>query len=249
MIGRMLSAASSVLVQFVRPSAAYRTLSDPLGALVATAAAAAVIAGAGFLPVSFTDWDQVGARLSEERAPELAREGLSPAQADSALAVELDAMRSFAGSFPMSMLLERSVIALIAALAAFGIAYAVEGAKVGRIGDYVTSSMLSQAAYSITASMIFLAALAVRLPGDLPLSLAAFVPTDTPDPGRLHVFLYRFLGSFDPPSAVSVLLWGPGLATLSGRDRGWGIRLCFSVFLLGALMISLPVMFAPSSPA
>jgi hypothetical protein len=244
-----VSALGSGLTQFWRPASVYRMLGEPRWALLAVAAAAAVIACSGFLPAAFTDWEELRDRMALEAAPDLAAEGYTPAQADSLIAVELQGMQEFARGFPMAMLLERSVIALVAALAAFGIAFAVEGRKVGKITDYVTSSMLSQAAYSITASVVFLAAMAVRLPGSVSLSLGAFVPVGVQDPGRLHVFLYRFLSSFDLPSLAALFLWGTGLAVLNGRDRGWGLRLCLSVFLLGVLLVSLPVMFAPSVTA
>jgi hypothetical protein len=244
-----LTALGSVFTQFWRPVSAYGLLGQPGGALLAVAAAVVVIAGSGFLPAAFTDWEELRARMTEEAAPGLAREGYTPTQADSLIAVEMQGMQDFARGFPLAMLLERSVIALVAALAAFGIAFAVEGRKVGKITDFVTSSMLSQAAYSITASAVFLAAMAVRLPGSVSLSLGAFVPVGVQDPGRLHVFLYRFLSSFDLPSLAALFLWGVGLAALNGRDTGWGLRLCLSVFLLGVLLISLPVMFAPSVTA
>lgn len=249
MIRGFLAAAGSVLTQFLRPAAAYRLLGQPGNVFLAMAASAAVIAGAGFLPAAFTDWDDLRSRMSTELSPGLAAEGYSPVQSDSIVSAEIQGMREFARGFPQAMLLERSVIALIAALAAFGIAYSVEGRKVGKITDFVTSSMLSQAAYAITASAVFLAALAVRLPGSVTLSLGAFVPTGVQDPGRLHLFLYRFLSSFDIPSLVSLFLWGSGLAALNGRDMGWGLRLCLSVFLLGVLLVSLPVMIAPAVTA
>jgi hypothetical protein len=249
MIRGVLSAAGSVLSQFWQPAVAYRLLGEPGKVLLAMAASAAVIAGAGFLPGAFTDWDDLRDRMSTELGPGLAADGYTEAQADSVVSAEILGMREFARGFPMAMLLERSVIALIAALAAFGIAYSVEGRRVGRVTDFVTSSMLSQAAYSITASAVFLAALAVRLPDSITLSLGAFVPTGVQDPGRLHVFLYRFLSGFDIPSLATLFLWGSGLAVLNGRDIGWGLRLCLSVFLLGVLLVSLPVMFAPSVTA
>lgn len=249
MIRGILAALGSVVTQFWRPAAAYGLLAQPRWMFPAVAAAAAVIAGSGFLPAAWTDWDDLRGRLAREMTPQLAEEGYSAAEADSIVSEELRGMREFARGFPMAMLLERSVIALVAALAAFGIAYAVEGRRIGRITDYVTSSMLSQAAYCITASVVFLGALAVRLPGSVSISLGAVVPVDTPDPGRLHVFLYRFLTGFDLPSLVALFLWGSGLAALLGRDRGWGLRLCLSVFLLGVLLISLPVLFAPDTSA
>jgi hypothetical protein len=249
MMRGVLSAAGSVFSQFWRPAAAYRLLGEPGKVFLAMAASAAVIAGAGFLPGAFTDWDDLRGRMSAELTPGLTEEGYSPVQADSIVTAEIVGMKEFARGFPMAMLLERSVIALIAALAAFGIAYSVEGRRVGKVTDFVTSSMLSQAAYSITASAVFLAALAVRLPDSVMLSLGAFVPTGVQDPGRLHIFLYRFLSSFDIPSLAALFLWGSGLAALNGREIGWGLRLCLSVFLLGVLLVSLPVMFATSATA
>lgn len=247
MIRGALGSITAVVVQFLRPSAAYRVLSEPRGAVLALVASAAVIAGSGFLPAGFTDWEQVGQEVRSTLAPDLQDQGFTPLQVDSIISFELTHMREFARSFPSAMLMERLVIALVAALAAFGIAYAVEGGKVGRITDYVTSSVLSQAAYSLTASVVFLGAMAARLPGSVRLSLGAMVPIGSADPGRMHVFLFRFLGSFDIPSIVALFLWGTGLAVLCGRERGWGLRLALSVFLVGVLLVSLPVMFAPAA--
>jgi hypothetical protein len=172
---------------------------------------------------------------------------MSPAAADSVVSGELAEIREMAGNLPMARLVERGIIGLLAALAAFGVVYAVEGRKVGRLTDYITSSILSQSAYMLTAAVLILIVTFLEVPPGVRLNLSILVPVDTMDPSRLHVFLFRFLESIDLPSLTCLLLWGSGLSAMLDRERTWGIRLAFSVYILGILLISLPVMFAPAA--
>ena len=119
--------------------------------------------------------------------------------------------------------------------------------KLGRIGDFMTSAMLSQAAYMITGVLLVVIVILLKIPPTVRLNLAAFVPVDTLSPTRIHVFLFRFLSSFDIPSIAALLLWGRGLSAILERKYSWGIRLCFSVYTIGVMLISLPVMFAPAA--
>lgn len=238
----------AVFTQFWRTEEAYSRLSDTRKAGLVMIAAVVVIAVSGYLPAMLINWEEVQAEWTAERMPELiSEEDISTAQADSVIAGELEEIREMTGNLPMARLVERGVIALLAALAAFGIVYAVEGRKVGRVTDYLTSSVLAQSAYMLTGVVILFLLTLLDVPPSFRLNLSAFVPVDVADPSRLHVFIFRFLESVDIPSVICLLLWGTGLAGLMERDRSWGIRLTFSVYIVGILLISLPVMFAPAA--
>jgi hypothetical protein len=156
-------------------------------------------------------------------------------------------MKRRAGNIPMAMLVERAIIALLAALAAFGTVYAVENKKVGKVTDYLTSSMLSQAAYMLTGVLLILFVSLLDIPPSIRFNMSFFFTVDVFDPSRIQVFVYRFLESVDIPSIIAMVLWGRGLAAILHRSRSWGIRLCFSIYIIGILLISLPVMFAPEA--
>jgi len=210
-------------------------------------AAVIVISLAGYIPSMLVDWTDIEEEWTIERLPELQGEGLNPAQADSVVSGELLEMKRMTENLPVARLIERSIIALLAALAGFGIVFAVEGVKVGRVIDYITSSMLSQSAYMLTGVLLIVIASLIDIPHSIRLNLSVFVPVDVVDPSRIHVFIYRFLESVDIPSVAALILWGRGLAAILHRNRSWGIRLCFSIYIIGILLISLPVMFAPAS--
>lgn len=245
--GDTAGSALSVFTQFWRPGESYRLLLERRRAGVAMIASVLVIAAAGYLPALFIDWEDFESGWAEVRLPELLEEGMEPARADSVLAGELEEIREMAGNLPMARLVERSIMALLAALAAFGLVYAVEGRKVGGFIDYLTSSVLSQSAYMLSSGLLLLTVTLLRVSPGTRLNLSVLVPVGTADPSRMHVFIFRFLESFDIPSAVCLLLWGTGLAAMMDRNRSWGIRLVLSVYILGVLLISLPVMFAPSA--
>lgn len=206
-----------------------------------------VISAAGYIPALLINWDEVQEEWIDERMPELTGQQFTSAQADSIITGELDEMRGMIESLPLARLIERGLIAVIGALAAFGIVFAVETKKAGRIVDFMTSAMLSQSAYMLTGVFLVVIVSLLKIPPSVRLNLAVFVPVDTLDPSRIHVFLFRFLDSIDIPSVVSLFLWGTGLSVLLGREKVWGIRLCFSVYIIGVLLISLPVMFAPAA--
>ncbi len=234
----------AVFTQFWRTVPSYMTLREPRSAGLALGATILVIALTGLVPSLFLNWEELSAEWEAERTPELLGEGMTPAAADSLIAVELEEMEGISQSLPVARVVERGILALVAGLAAFGIAYAVEGRKVGRVVDYASSALLSQGAYMLIGTLLVVIVVLFKLPPSIRLNLGVFVPTGTLDPSRMHVFLFRFLSSIDLPSIASIILWGTGLAALNGREAGWGIRLCTSVFLVGVLLISLPVMFA-----
>lgn len=234
----------AVFTQFWRTVPSYMSLSEPRSAGWALSVTILVIALTGLVPSILLDWDELAAEWAAQRTPELIAEGMAPASADSLVALELEEMKGVSQSLPLARVVERGILAIIAGLAAFGIAYAVEGRKVGRMVDYASSALLAQGAYMLIGTVLVLIVVQFRVSPSVRLNLGALVPTGTLDPSRLHVFLFRFLSSIDLPSVVSIFLWGTGLAALNGRAAGWGIRLCTSVFLAGVLLISLPVMFA-----
>ncbi len=156
-------------------------------------------------------------------------------------------MQGMMESLPLARLIERGLMAVIGALAAFGIVFAIESRKIGRIGDFITSAMPSQAAYMLTGVLLVVIVILLKIPPTVRLNLSALIPVDTLAPSRIHVFLYTFLRNIDIPSIVALLLWGKGLSAILGRRYSWGIRLCFSVYIIGVMLISLPVMFAPAA--
>ena len=237
----------AVFTQFWRTDKAYSLLLNIRSAGVVMIAAVIVISVAGYVPAMLINWVEVEDVWRGERVPELEAEGFTPAGADSVFSGELFEMKRMAGNLPMARLVERSVIALLAALAAFGIVFAVEGEKVGRITDYITSSVLSQSAYMLTGVFLVVLVSVLNVPPSVRLNLSIFVPVDVITPSRIHVFIYRFLESVDIPSIAALVLWGRGLAVMLQRSRSWGIRLCFSIYVIGILLISLPVMFAPEA--
>jgi hypothetical protein len=242
-----LRALTSVLTQFWNPAKTYRLLLDVRTAGLAMIASVVVISAVGYIPALLVDWDEFEGQWRSQRVPELVGEGMAPSSADSTVAGEIAEIREMADNLPMARLVERGIIGLIAALAAFGIVYAVEGRKVGRITDYLTSSVLSQSAYMLSAASLMLAVTLLQVSPAIRLNLSILVPVNVTDPSRLHVFLFRFLESLDVPSVVCLVLWGAGLSSMLDRTRSWGIRLAFSVYILGVLLISLPVMFAPAA--
>ncbi len=237
----------AVFTQFWRTDQAYSLLLNLRTAGMVMIAVVIVISLAGYVPTVLVNWNEIEEMGRNERLPELLDEGFTPSQADSVLSAELSEMKLRAGNLPMAMLVERSIIALLAALAGFGIVFAVEGSKVGRITDYITSSMLSQSAYMLTGVLLIVLISLFKVPPSVRLNLSAFVPVDVVNPSRIHVFIYRFLESVDIPSIIALVLWGRGLAAILQRSRSWGIRLCFSIYIIGILLISLPVMFAPAA--
>ena len=237
----------AVFTQFWKTDDAYSLLLNMRSAGMVMIAAVIVISVAGYIPAMLINWVEVEEVWRAERLPELDAEGFTPAEADSVFSDELFEMKRMAGNLPMARLVERGVIALLAALAAFGIVFAVEGTKVGRITDYITSSILSQSAYMITGVLLIILVSVLNVPPSVRLNLSIFVPVDVIDPSRIHVFIYRFLESVDIPSIAALILWGNGLAAMLQRSRSWGIRLCFSIYIIGILLISLPVMFAPAA--
>lgn len=237
----------AVFTQFWRTDKAYSLLLNMKTAGVVMIAAVIVISVAGYIPAMLINWSEVEDMGRCKRLPELIEDGFTPSQADSVVSGELDEMKRRAGNIPMAMLVERSIIALLAALAAFGTVYAVENKKVGKVTDYLTSSILSQAAYMLTGVLLILFVSLLDIPPSVRLNLSYFVPVDVVDPSRIHVFIYRFLESVDIPSIIAMVLWGRGLAAMLHRSRSWGIRLCFSMYIIGILLISLPVMFAPEA--
>jgi len=237
----------AVFTQFWRTDKAYSLLLNTKTAGIVMIAAVIVISAVGYIPAMLISWEEVEGEWRTERLPELTEEGFSPASADSVITGELDEMKRMTESLPMARLVERAIIALLASLAAFGTVYAVEGAKVGRITDYMTSSMLSQSAYMLTGVVLILLVSLLDVHPSVRLNLSFFVPVDVLNPSRMHVFIYRFLESVDIPSITAVALWGRGLAAMLHRSRSWGIRLCFSIYIIGILLISLPVMFAPGA--
>lgn len=241
------SSLTAVFTQFWKPAESYRLLLDGRSAGIAMIASVIVISAVGYLPAALVDWQELETEWRSQRVPELIEEGRTAAEADSVVTGEIDEMRNMAGNLPMARLVERGILAVLAGLTAFGVVYAVEGRKVGRLTDYLTSSMLSQSAYMMTGAVLIVLVNILDVPPDARLNLSILVPVDTPDPSRLHVFLFRFLESLDIPSVACLLLWGSGLSAMAERDRTWGLRLVFSVYLLGILLISLPVMFAPAA--
>jgi hypothetical protein len=245
--GNTITSLLAVFTQFWRTDKAYSLLSDRRSAGLVMVAAVIVISLAGYVPSMLIDWTEVEEEWTMERVPELMEDGLNPAQADSVVSGELLEMKRMTENLPVARLVERSIIALLAALAGFGIVFAVEGVKVGRVMDYITSSMLSQSAYMLVGVLMIVIASMIDLPHSIRMNLSAFVPVDVVDPSRIHVFIYRFLESVDIPSVAALILWGRGLAAILERNHSWGIRLCFSIYIIGILLISLPVMFAPAS--
>ncbi len=242
-----LRAAAAVVTQFWDTARSYLLLRERRSAVVAMAATVAVIAATGLVPALIIDWDQVDADWEAGRTPELLAQGHSVAAADSVVSSELTEMRGMAESMPLVAIIERAILALLAGLAAFGLTYAIEGTRVGRATDYITSSMLAQGAYMLVGMLVLLLVTLTDLPGAVRLDLSALVPTDTADPSRLHVFAFRFLAGIDLPTVVTLYLWGTGLSAIMDRPRSYGLRLCSSVYLAGLLMVSMPVLFAPSA--
>lgn len=237
----------AVFTQFRSPGRAYRLLLDTRTAGFAMIASVVVISAAGYAPALFVDWDEFQSEWMAGRVPELVEQGMAPAAADSAAAGELVEIKQMTASLPMARLLERGIVGLVAALAAFGIVFALEGGKFGRFRDYLTSSILSQSAYMLTGVTIVLLVSVLGISPAVRLNLSVLVPAGTMDPSRIHVFLFRFLENVDAQSVVCLILWGTGLSAMLDRERSWGIRLVFSVYILGILLIALPVMFAPAA--
>jgi len=245
--GNGLELLLAVFTQFRRTDRAYSLLLDLRSAGMVMIAAVVVISVAGYVPAMLINWADVEEEWSAQRITELADEGYTSAEADSLISGELDEMKRMTDTLPMARLVERSIIALLAALAAFGTVYAVEGSKIGRVTDYLTSSMLSQSAYMLTGVFLIVLVSLLNIPSSVRLNLSIFVPVDVLQPSRIHVFMYRFLESVDIPSVVAMILWGRGLAAMLHRSRSWGIRLSFSIYIIGILLVSLPVMFAPAA--
>lgn len=237
----------AVFTQFWKTDESYSLLLNMRSAGMVMIAAVIVISVAGYIPAMLINWVEVEDVWRSERIPELTEEGFTTAEADSVFSGELFEMKRMAGNLPMARLVERSVIALLAALAGFGIVFAVEGRKVGRVTDYITSSILSQSAYMLIGVFLVVLVSVLDVPPSVRLNLSVFVPVDVLNPSRIHVFIYRFLESVDIPSIAALILWGNGLAAMLQRSRSWGIRLCFSIYIIGILLISLPVMFAPEA--
>ncbi len=237
----------SVFTQFWQTDRAYLLLRNTGTAGIVMIASVIVISASGYVPTMLINWDEGQELWIDERMPELLDQGFTPAQADSVIAGEIYEMQGRMESLPLASLIERGLMAVIGALAAFGIVYAVETRKAGRFGDFITSAMLSQAAYMLTGVLLVVTVILLKIPPTVRLNLAVFIPVDTLSPSRIHVFLFRFLSSFDIPSVAALLLWGRGLSAILERKHTWGIRLCFSVYIIGVMLISFPVMFAPAA--
>ena len=238
-----IQALLAVITQFVSPADSYRLMKDRQSIGLVLSATVVVIALSGLVRGVLVDWSEVESGWSAERYPELMEDSLTTAQADSVIAGEIDDMHGMIDSLPVTRIVERSIMVLLAGLAALGIAYAVDGKKPEKPLVFFTSAGLSQGAYMITLTLIMLIAYLLNIPDSVRLDLGVFIPTDTLNPSQLHIFIFRFLSSFDIPSVMTLILWGTGLASLRGRPAGSGIRLCFSVYLAGVLLTSLPVMF------
>ena len=241
MTGKTLASVLAVFTQFRRPAEAYRLLPDSDWATVMLPALL-VVAICSYIPGLLVDWREVENVLRKERLEWLTSEGMNAAEADSLVSVELNGLKRIAESLPVARLVDRVMVGVTAGLAAFGVAYAVEGKKVGELRWYLSSSFLAQASYMLSATAVILLLKMVGAPPGIRPNLSVLVPVGTAEPGMFRIFIYRLLENIDIPSVVSLSLWGTGLSAMMGRNRGWGTRLVFSIYLAGILVVSMPAL-------
>ncbi len=238
----MRSAASGALApftQFFAPGRTGRLLGDPAAAAFAMAASLLVAVLACASPLLYVDLGPAVAELGEEVRHQAILEGMTPAQADSAAAAGMEEARlGVPVLLPGSLLLERAVMAVLAASSAFAV-YRAWGAR-DRYTAHLRASVLAQAGFTIvwalTNALEHAVPDAVLLTRPETLLAGPLAPS-----GRLSVFAGLVLSGCNPASAAAVILWGLGMASATGRPPRNGLSTASGIYLFGLVLFSSPV--------
>lgn len=232
--------ALAPLTQFFTPGRTGRLLGDPAAASSAMAASllAAVLACAS--PLLYVDLGPAVAGLGGEVRQQAILDGMSPSQADSAAAAGMEEARLGAAVLlPGSLLLERAVMAVLAASAAFGV-YRAWGSG-DRYTAHLRAAVLAQAGFAVvwalTTALEFAVPDAALLTRPETLLAGPLAPQ-----GRLSVFAALILSGCNPAAAAAVILWGLGMASATGRPPSNGLSTASGIYLLGLVLFSTPVL-------
>lgn len=210
-------------------------LSDPGSAAAALASAAAVCLAIILAAAGAGDFEGAAERYAEARSVELLESGASQAEADSAVAAEVDAMRLSRRIEPFAMLLERCLIAAAAGTAAWGLGRSSRGGP--GPGLHIAAASLAQGAYVVSAAASALLAAVLTGSPAMP-GLLALAGEPPASPGPLETALLVAAGNVDLPSVVTVAVWGLGIAVVSSRRPLEGIRTAAAVYAAGVLLVS-----------
>lgn len=210
-------------------------LSDPGSAALALASAAAVCLAVLIAAAGIGDFEGAVGRYEEARSLELVEGGASQAEADSAAAAEVEAIRLSRRIEPFARLLERCVVAAAAGAAAWGLGRSSRGGP--GPGLHIAAAALAQGAYLISATASALLMMTLTGSPSIPglLSLAGGAPAS---PGQLETALWIAAGNIDLPSIVTVAVWGLGISAISSRKPLEGIRTAAAVYAAGIVLVS-----------
>ncbi len=235
---RLLAGALAPLTQFVRPSGAYRLLSDPGAAPAAIISSCLLTVLVFTAPLLLLDLDSASGELGESIREQAVMNGMSPADADSAAVSGVESARGQVLALPGAMMLERGVMVLLAAASAFAV-YRAAGFRDG-FAVHLRTAVLSQAGFALVWGGML--ALESSMPSSAFFSRPELLLGDPgSEPGRMFVFSWLFLSGCNPAALVSVILWGLGIAASTDRKAGNGLSTAFGIYLVSLFLFAMPV--------
>ncbi len=235
---RIPAGALAPFSQFVNPAGAYGLLSERASSVAALCSSLSIMLAVYFLPLIMIDLDSASAELGEGIREQALLDGMSPAAADSAAAAGMEDAWGGMLALPGTMVLERLVMAVLAASSAFAI-YRAFGARDG-YAPHLWAAVLSQAGFTLVWGA--LAALETVLPAAAPLARPELLLGDPgTSPGRAFAFVWLVLSGCNPPAIVTVLLWGAGISAVTGRSRSNGLSTASGIYLVSLVLFSTPV--------
>lgn len=189
-------------------------------------------------PVLMLDMDGASVELVQEIRDQAAIDGLTPAEADSAAAAGLEAAREQVFALPGAMILERAIVVMLSAVAAFAV-YRAFGSK-DSFMLHIRTAVVAQAAFALLWALLmaletFFAQTAVLARPELLLG------DPGTQPGRLFVFSWLLLSGCNPPAIAAVILWGLGMAETTGRCRSNGLSTAAGIYLSSLILFAMPV--------
>lgn len=190
-------------------------------------------------PLLYVDLGPAVADLAEGVRVQALLDGMTPAQADSAAAAGVaDARFGAVVLLPGSILLERVVMAVLAASSAFAV-YRARGMRDSYM-LHLKAAILAQTGFIIVWALS--TALEYAIPGASLLTRPEMLLAGPLAPsGRLSVFAALVLSGCNPAALATVILWGLGMASATGRPPSNGIWTASGIYLFSLVLFSTPV--------